>query len=342
MLRGDTVGGLIAAARSGHPGPVNLGNPTEFSVLDLARYIIELCGSSSTIRFIDLPTDDPLLRRPDVSLAKQVLGWQPQIDVEKGLKATIDWFALGRDAAGAPIRPDDADAQPDAAAGSRPADGAGPPGRGRARGARGAAPPLYTLTLAEARAADLADIQAGSGDPEPVHRVTDREIPGRPDGAPELPIRVYEPEATRPAAGRCWSTSSAAAGPSAAWTPATAVPHLANAGRLRDRVGAVPAGPGAPLPGRRRGLLRGPRWAAANAAGLGGDPDRVAVGGDSAGGNLAAAVTLLARERGGPRLRHQLLVYPNTDYAADTASLREADDPLLSTSTRSPGTGATT
>nr|WP_305882598.1 alpha/beta hydrolase [Haloplanus ruber] len=64
-------------------------------------------------------------------------------------------------------------------------------------------------------------------------------------------------------------------------------------------------------------------WAADHAAIVGGDPDRVAVGGDSAGGNLAAAVTLLARERGGPELAHQVLLYPVTDYAFDTASYDE-------------------
>ena len=70
-------------------------------------------------------------------------------------------------------------------------------------------------------------------------------------------------------------------------------------------------------------------WIAAHAAELGVDPARIAVGGDSAGGNLAAAVTLLARDRGGPALVHQLLVYPNTDYRADTASRRDNTDPLL-------------
>ena len=70
-------------------------------------------------------------------------------------------------------------------------------------------------------------------------------------------------------------------------------------------------------------------WIVGHAAELGIDPDRVAVGGDSAGGNLAAAVTLLAKERGGPQLAAQLLVYPNTCYGADTASLRENDDPSM-------------
>jgi acetyl esterase len=71
-------------------------------------------------------------------------------------------------------------------------------------------------------------------------------------------------------------------------------------------------------------------WVARHAASLGGDPARLAVGGDSAGGNLAAVVALLARERGGPRLRHQLLVYPVMDHSFDTASYREnAQAPLL-------------
>jgi acetyl esterase/lipase len=70
-------------------------------------------------------------------------------------------------------------------------------------------------------------------------------------------------------------------------------------------------------------------WVAEHAADLGVDPARLAVGGDSADGNLSAAVTLLARGGGGPRLRHQLPVYPNTDQRADTASLRESEDPLL-------------
>jgi dTDP-glucose 4,6-dehydratase len=89
----DTVAGIIAAARSTHPGPINIGNPVEFSVAELARFVRDLCASDSPIVSVDLPADDPRLRRPDISLAKSVLGWQPVVDVEKGLKATIDWFA---------------------------------------------------------------------------------------------------------------------------------------------------------------------------------------------------------------------------------------------------------
>ncbi|HEU5426047.1 MAG TPA: NAD-dependent epimerase/dehydratase family protein [Actinocrinis sp.] len=97
----DTVAGIIAAARSGHGGPVNIGNPVEFTVLDLARFVRDLCGSTSSIDFVELPADDPRLRRPDIGLARSALGWEPVIDIEKGLKATIDWFAAQRGAAAA-------------------------------------------------------------------------------------------------------------------------------------------------------------------------------------------------------------------------------------------------
>ncbi len=72
-------------------------------------------------------------------------------------------------------------------------------------------------------------------------------------------------------------------------------------------------------------------WAASNAAGLGGDPERIAIGGDSAGGNLAAVVALMARERGGPGLVHQLLVYPVTDHELDTPSYRQNADGYMLT-----------
>ena len=97
----DTVAGIIAAARSGHSGPVNIGNPVEFTVLDLAGFVRDLCGSASSVDFVELPADDPRLRRPDISLARSALGWEPVIDIEKGLKATIDWFAAQRGATAA-------------------------------------------------------------------------------------------------------------------------------------------------------------------------------------------------------------------------------------------------
>ena len=89
----DTVSGILAAAASAHHGPINLGNPVELSVLDLARHIRELCRSESSIVFVERPVDDPGLRRPDIGLARSVLGWQPVVDFDKGLTLTIDWFS---------------------------------------------------------------------------------------------------------------------------------------------------------------------------------------------------------------------------------------------------------
>ena len=89
----DTVSGILAAAASGHQGPINIGNPVELSVLALAEHIRELCGSASPVEFVERPGDDPTLRRPDISLARSALGWQPVVDFDKGLAMTIDWFS---------------------------------------------------------------------------------------------------------------------------------------------------------------------------------------------------------------------------------------------------------
>ncbi len=74
-------------------GPVNLGNPDELSIVDLARRIIAMTGSTSALRFKPLPENDPRRRRPDISLAKKRLGWEPSTDLESGLSRTIDYFA---------------------------------------------------------------------------------------------------------------------------------------------------------------------------------------------------------------------------------------------------------
>jgi UDP-glucuronate decarboxylase len=73
-------------------GPVNLGNPIEVSVGDLARKIVEMTGSQSKLVYMPLPEDDPRQRRPDISLAASVLGWKPVVDLETGLARTIDYF----------------------------------------------------------------------------------------------------------------------------------------------------------------------------------------------------------------------------------------------------------
>ncbi|MFI0449954.1 UDP-glucuronic acid decarboxylase family protein [Actinomadura sp. 6N118] len=89
----DTIRGILALALSDHPGPVNIGSPYELSMADLARLIIKLTGSRSRLRFIERPVDDPAVRRPDISLAKEVLGWEPEVSAEEGLRRTIEWCA---------------------------------------------------------------------------------------------------------------------------------------------------------------------------------------------------------------------------------------------------------
>jgi UDP-glucuronate decarboxylase len=90
----DLVDGLMRLMNSPDEvtGPVNLGNPVEFSILSLAEKVIELTGSSSKVVFESLPSDDPLQRQPDISLAKDVLGWKPAMALEEGLKKTIAYF----------------------------------------------------------------------------------------------------------------------------------------------------------------------------------------------------------------------------------------------------------
>ncbi|WP_308406638.1 NAD-dependent epimerase/dehydratase family protein [Streptomyces sp. AC555_RSS877] len=88
----DTVDGVLALAASGADGPVNIGGAEEITMLELARRIIELTGSSSRIRFVERPADDPARRRPDTRLARELLGWQQRIGWSEGLERTIGWF----------------------------------------------------------------------------------------------------------------------------------------------------------------------------------------------------------------------------------------------------------
>ncbi|GAA2207826.1 GDP-mannose 4,6-dehydratase [Nonomuraea monospora] len=90
----DTVSGILAMARSDFAGPVNIGNPDELTMLELATLIKELTGTSSEIRFIDRPADDPKVRRPDTTLAAERLGWRAQVPAAEGLRRTIEWFSL--------------------------------------------------------------------------------------------------------------------------------------------------------------------------------------------------------------------------------------------------------
>ena len=95
----DLVEGMIRMMEcDGFIGPVNLGNPSETSILEFARRIVTLTGSASEVVFKPLPADDPRQRQPDITLAMEKLGWQPRVDIETGLKKTIDYFAALRTA----------------------------------------------------------------------------------------------------------------------------------------------------------------------------------------------------------------------------------------------------
>ena len=88
----DEVEGLRALLESDHVGPMNIGNPTEFTMLELAELVLDVTSSASDLVFEPLPTDDPKQRRPDISLAERVLGWHPRVDLREGLARTYDWY----------------------------------------------------------------------------------------------------------------------------------------------------------------------------------------------------------------------------------------------------------
>jgi len=178
-------------------------------------------------------------------------------------------------------------------------------------------PPLYTLSLPEARALDLASIQAASGDVEHVASVQEQ-------NAGDRPIRIYCPEPGRELPilvyffGGGWTLGSLD-------TSDAVCRHLANAASCLVIAVGYRLAPEHKFPTAVHDCFEAVKWIQANAPSLGGDPARVAVAGDSAGGNLAAAVTLLARDAGIP-LAAQVLVYPNTDY---TATFDGEANPLL-------------
>ena len=88
----DEVRGLLALLDSEHIGPMNIGNPNEFTMLDLAELVLEVTGANVDVVFEPLPADDPKQRRPDISLARDVLGWEPTVDLREGLTRTHDWY----------------------------------------------------------------------------------------------------------------------------------------------------------------------------------------------------------------------------------------------------------
>jgi dTDP-glucose 4,6-dehydratase len=85
----DLINGLIALAASGEHLPVNIGNPAEYTLLELARKVLEATGATSEIVFEALPVDDPKVRQPDITRARQLLGWEPQVSLEEGLRRLL-------------------------------------------------------------------------------------------------------------------------------------------------------------------------------------------------------------------------------------------------------------
>jgi acetyl esterase len=152
-----------------------------------------------------------------------------------------------------------------------------------------------------------------------VARVENRTVPG-PDG--EIPVRIYWPRVAQSGGVLVFFHGGG-------WVLCDLDSHDGTCRALTDGAGCITVSvdyrlaPEYRFPAAPEDCFAATRWVAANARALGADPARVAIGGDSAGGNLTAAVALMARERGGPELVHQLMVYPVTDMAFQTASMKE-------------------
>jgi acetyl esterase len=175
------------------------------------------------------------------------------------------------------------------------------------------------MTVQEMRDASEERARETGGTPQPVEQITDGQLPG-PAGP--IAIRVYTPRGERPLPGLVYFHGGG-------WVRGSLQTADVLCRAVANGAGCVVVSvdyrmaPEHLFPAAIDDSLAATRWAAANAAQLGIDPDRLAVGGDSAGGNIAAVVALMLREEGGPRLIHQLLIYPVTDYNFDTVSYRE-------------------
>ena len=153
----------------------------------------------------------------------------------------------------------------------------------------------------------------------PVDRVEDRTLPG-PDG--EIPVRIYAPNSDSPLPVLVFFHGGG-------WVIGSIETHDTTCRQLAAGTGCLVVSvdyrlaPENTFPAAPDDCYAATAWVAEHAAEIGGDPARIAVGGDSAGGNLAAVISLMARDRGGPNLAHQLLIYPVTDYAFETPSYSE-------------------
>ena len=92
----DLIRGLVALTESDAHSPVNIGNPNEFTLLELAKTVIEVTDSRSEIVFEALPTDDPQVRQPDIGRARDLLGWEPKVELREGLRRTIEQAGIER------------------------------------------------------------------------------------------------------------------------------------------------------------------------------------------------------------------------------------------------------
>lgn len=175
--------------------------------------------------------------------------------------------------------------------------------------------PMHLQTPAEARAIMLAQT-ASLGPPEPVAAIEDRIIA---TAAHDLPVRIYRPE-------RCGALPSLVYFHGGGWVIGSIATHDGLCRSIANAAGCAVVSvdyrlaPEHPFPAATEDAYAAVEWVVANAAALGIDGGLVSVGGDSAGGNLAAVAALMARDRGGPRLASQLLLYPITDYDLNTSS----------------------
>ena len=184
---------------------------------------------------------------------------------------------------------------------------------------------FHEMEVAEARQAILQLFQVEN--PEPVAKVEDRTIP-TPNG--DLPIRLYTPEGDGPLPVLVFFHGGG-------WVVGNLESHDATCRTLANAAGCITLAvdyrlaPEHKFPAAPEDCYEATKWAVLNAAALGGDPQRVAVGGDSAGGNLAAAVALMSGDRGAPSLAYQLLLYPVTNHSFDTESCKQNGEDYLLT-----------
>ncbi len=179
--------------------------------------------------------------------------------------------------------------------------------------------PFNAMSPDEARAGIKLLVQVFGGAPEQVAKVEDRRIPG-PAG--EIPLRIYTPASAAPTGALVYFHGGG-------WVIGDIESHDEVCRALAKGSGSVVVSvdyrlaPEHKFPAGPEDCHAATKWVAANAAALGVDPNRIAVGGDSAGGNLAAVVAQMARDHGGPKIAFQLLIYPATDWSKESASQRE-------------------